>query len=192
MDRSPGGQAARPGGRDRNPRSRGLERVDRRTDLSGNDARSRRPSARRPGADHERRREQLAREPAHRTCAVCGSQARERDAVEPADPDVRVKTSSADASITSLSGGNQQKVVIGKVLLTSAGVILLDEPSRGIDVGAKAEIFGLMAREARRGLPCCSPPVRGQRSADRVQPHRRDVEGTHHPRARPRGRPAKT
>ena len=66
--------------------------------------------------------------------------------------DVRVKTSSADASITSLSGGNQQKVVIGKVLLTKPRVILLDEPSRGIDVGAKAEIFGLMAREARRGL----------------------------------------
>ncbi|HVL60148.1 MAG TPA: sugar ABC transporter ATP-binding protein [Microbacterium sp.] len=80
-----------------------------------------------------------------------GSRA-ERDAVQQQIADVRVKTSSADASITSLSGGNQQKVVIGKVLLTKPRVILLDEPSRGIDVGAKAEIFGLMAREARRGL----------------------------------------
>lgn len=77
---------------------------------------------------------------------------REREAMDRAIRDVRVKTSGADASITSLSGGNQQKVVIGKVLLTEPQVMLLDEPSRGIDVGAKGEIFGLMAREARRGL----------------------------------------
>ncbi|WP_248170196.1 MULTISPECIES: sugar ABC transporter ATP-binding protein [unclassified Microbacterium] len=76
----------------------------------------------------------------------------EREAVDRGIGDVRVKTSSPAASITSLSGGNQQKVVIGKVLMTTPQVILLDEPSRGIDVGAKAEIFGLMAREARRGL----------------------------------------
>ncbi|MGF4041772.1 sugar ABC transporter ATP-binding protein [Paenarthrobacter nitroguajacolicus] len=66
--------------------------------------------------------------------------------------DVRVKTAGPGAAITSLSGGNQQKVVIGKVLMTEPDVLLLDEPSRGIDVGAKAEIFALMAREARRGL----------------------------------------
>jgi len=65
---------------------------------------------------------------------------------------VRVKTAGPTAAITSLSGGNQQKVVIGKVLLTAPEVLLLDEPTRGIDVGAKAEIFALMAREARRGL----------------------------------------
>jgi erythritol transport system ATP-binding protein len=76
----------------------------------------------------------------------------ERSAADGAISDVRVKTAGQDASITSLSGGNQQKVVIGKVLLTQPHVILLDEPSRGIDVGAKAEIFALMAREARRGL----------------------------------------
>jgi erythritol transport system ATP-binding protein len=76
----------------------------------------------------------------------------ERAAVDRGIRDVKVKTSSPDASITSLSGGNQQKVVIGKVLMTTPHVILLDEPSRGIDVGAKAEIFSLMAREAKRGL----------------------------------------
>ncbi|BDI21549.1 sugar ABC transporter ATP-binding protein [Herbiconiux sp. L3-i23] len=76
----------------------------------------------------------------------------ERAAVVDEVRDVRVKTSGPAAAITSLSGGNQQKVVIGKVLLTDPDVLLLDEPSRGIDVGAKAEIFGLMAREARRGL----------------------------------------
>ncbi|WP_232531836.1 sugar ABC transporter ATP-binding protein [Microbacterium halophytorum] len=76
----------------------------------------------------------------------------EREAVERGITDVRVKTSGPKASITSLSGGNQQKVVIAKALMTTPDIILLDEPSRGIDVGAKAEIFNLMAREARRGL----------------------------------------
>jgi erythritol transport system ATP-binding protein len=76
----------------------------------------------------------------------------ERDAVLNSMADVRVKAAGPNASITSLSGGNQQKVVIGKTLMTGPRVILLDEPSRGIDVGAKAEIFALMAREARRGL----------------------------------------
>nr|WP_055507153.1 sugar ABC transporter ATP-binding protein [Nonomuraea pusilla] len=66
--------------------------------------------------------------------------------------EVRVKTAGPEALITSLSGGNQQKVVIGKMLLTRPKVLLLDEPTRGIDVGAKGEIFALLFREARRGL----------------------------------------
>ncbi|GAA2853363.1 sugar ABC transporter ATP-binding protein [Streptosporangium fragile] len=66
--------------------------------------------------------------------------------------DVRVKTAGPGAAITSLSGGNQQKVVIGKMLLTGPKVLLLDEPTRGIDVGAKGEIFSLLFREARKGL----------------------------------------
>ena len=66
--------------------------------------------------------------------------------------DVRVKTAGPSAPITSLSGGNQQKVVIGKVLMTNPSVLLLDEPTRGIDVGAKGEIFSLLFREAAKGL----------------------------------------
>jgi erythritol transport system ATP-binding protein len=65
---------------------------------------------------------------------------------------VTVKTSDPTLPIGSLSGGNQQKVVIGKILATGPGVMLLDEPSRGIDVGAKAEVFGLLAQYARQGL----------------------------------------
>src|SRR3712207_1647385 len=64
----------------------------------------------------------------------------------------RVKTSSAKAPITSLSGGNQQKVVISKMLLTNPKVLLLDEPTRGIDVGAKVEIVSLLAKQAQRGI----------------------------------------
>jgi erythritol transport system ATP-binding protein len=76
----------------------------------------------------------------------------ERQRIEATVADVKVKTAGPDALITSLSGGNQQKVVIGKMLLTDPKVILLDEPTRGIDVGAKGEIFSLLFREAKRGL----------------------------------------
>jgi erythritol transport system ATP-binding protein len=76
----------------------------------------------------------------------------ERENVDRQIKDVRVKTVGQDALITSLSGGNQQKVVIGKILLTNPKVMLLDEPTRGIDVGAKGEIFALLFREAKKGL----------------------------------------
>jgi erythritol transport system ATP-binding protein len=76
----------------------------------------------------------------------------ERENVDRQIKDVRVKTAGQDALITSLSGGNQQKVVIGKILLTNPKVMLLDEPTRGIDVGAKGEIFALLFREAKKGL----------------------------------------
>ncbi|HEY1611611.1 MAG TPA: sugar ABC transporter ATP-binding protein [Paraburkholderia sp.] len=76
----------------------------------------------------------------------------ERDLVGESIRNVHVKTSGAGASIRSLSGGNQQKVVIGKMLATGPKVILLDEPSRGIDIGAKAEVFRLLAENAKKGL----------------------------------------
>ncbi|PSL00350.1 monosaccharide ABC transporter ATP-binding protein (CUT2 family) [Haloactinopolyspora alba] len=75
----------------------------------------------------------------------------EATAVQSAMSDVRVKAAGAHAEIGSLSGGNQQKVVVGKVLLTSPRVVVLDEPTRGIDVGAKADIFALMADQAKDG-----------------------------------------
>ena len=63
-----------------------------------------------------------------------------------------VKVSSPEIEVTALSGGNQQKVVIGKGLMTGPKAILLDEPSRGVDVGARAEIFRVMRRLAEDGL----------------------------------------
>lgn len=65
---------------------------------------------------------------------------------------VTVKTPGPEVPIGSLSGGNQQKVVIGKIVATNPRVMLLDEPSRGIDVGAKAEVFRLLAEKASQGL----------------------------------------
>lgn len=77
---------------------------------------------------------------------------REKQLVDESIRNVTVKTSGGDATIGSLSGGNQQKVVIGKMLATHPKVILLDEPSRGIDIGAKAEVFRLLAENAKKGL----------------------------------------
>jgi erythritol transport system ATP-binding protein len=76
----------------------------------------------------------------------------ERELVGQSIRNVHVKTAGAGASIRSLSGGNQQKVVIGKMLATNPKVILLDEPSRGIDIGAKSEVFRLLAENAKKGL----------------------------------------
>jgi D-xylose transport system ATP-binding protein len=64
---------------------------------------------------------------------------------------LRIKASSLDAAAGGLSGGNQQKVVIGKALMTQPKVVLLDEPTRGIDVGAKLEVYELINRLCAEG-----------------------------------------
>ncbi|SCM76938.1 Ribose import ATP-binding protein RbsA [uncultured Pleomorphomonas sp.] len=76
----------------------------------------------------------------------------EREHIDNAIRRTTVKAGSPDHLIGSLSGGNQQKVVIGKMWSTNPKAILLDEPSRGIDIGAKAEVFRLLAEGAREGL----------------------------------------
>ncbi len=64
---------------------------------------------------------------------------------------LRIKAASLEVSAGNLSGGNQQKIVLGKVLLTGPRVVLLDEPTRGIDVGAKLEIYELINRLTAEG-----------------------------------------
>ena len=64
---------------------------------------------------------------------------------------MRVKTPGHHTSIGSLSGGNQQKVIIGRWLLTQPEILMLDEPTRGIDVGAKFEIYQLISELAKKG-----------------------------------------
>lgn len=64
---------------------------------------------------------------------------------------IHVKTPSENSRIGDLSGGNQQKVILGRWLLTEPEVLLLDEPTRGIDVGAKYEIYQLMNELAEQG-----------------------------------------
>jgi rhamnose transport system ATP-binding protein len=65
---------------------------------------------------------------------------------------LRLKASDLDAPVGTLSGGNQQKVVLGKWLATGPEVLIIDEPTRGIDVGAKAEVYRTLAELVREGM----------------------------------------
>ncbi|MBI3263394.1 MAG: sugar ABC transporter ATP-binding protein, partial [Acidobacteria bacterium] len=65
-----------------------------------------------------------------------------------------IKAPSLDATPDRLSGGNQQKVVVAKWLGIAPRVLLLDEPTKGVDVGAKYEIHNIIRREAARGMAC--------------------------------------
>jgi inositol transport system ATP-binding protein len=75
-----------------------------------------------------------------------------RTACEAMSRKLRVKTPNLNERIKNLSGGNQQKVLIGRWLLTEPRILILDEPTRGIDVGAKAEIHRLITELARHGV----------------------------------------
>jgi ABC-type sugar transport system ATPase subunit len=63
-----------------------------------------------------------------------------------------IATDSIDKRVTNLSGGNQQKVVLAKWMATGPTILLLNDPTRGVDVGAKAEIYALCGELARAGL----------------------------------------
>ena len=76
----------------------------------------------------------------------------ENAAVDEQIRDIHIKVADKRLPILSLSGGNQQKVVIGKGLLTKPKILLLDEPSRGIDIGAKTEVFEIIHELAEKGL----------------------------------------
>ena len=82
---------------------------------------------------------------------ILSSRRERRQAAEMIDQ-LAIKTSGTSAPITTLSGGNQQKCIIGRWLLTEPRVLLLDDPTRGVDVGAKAELYRLMDKLCRRGL----------------------------------------
>jgi len=79
------------------------------------------------------------------------SREEERKAANEQIAALRIKTPGCEAAVLNLSGGDQQKVVLGKWLSMSPKVMILDEPTRGIDVGAKAEIYRLMRELADRG-----------------------------------------
>ena len=65
---------------------------------------------------------------------------------------LQIKTAGRESSITSLSGGNQQKCIIGRCMLTRPKILLLDDPTRGVDIGAKAELYRLMEQLAAEGV----------------------------------------
>jgi ribose transport system ATP-binding protein len=78
-------------------------------------------------------------------------QARTRETAEHYVKTLKVKTPSLQQQVKNLSGGNQQKVVIGKWLTRDCNILIFDEPTRGIDVGAKSEIYQLLNELARQG-----------------------------------------
>ncbi len=78
--------------------------------------------------------------------------AREREVARKYVDDLQIKTPSIEQIVQNLSGGNQQKVVLAKWLFTNSKVLIFDEPTRGIDVGAKTEIYQLMNELARKGV----------------------------------------
>ncbi|MDR1137658.1 MAG: sugar ABC transporter ATP-binding protein [Synergistaceae bacterium] len=87
---------------------------------------------------------------------VCGPlgvilPSRERDVSDSLIKRLSVKTGDAENRTDSLSGGNQQKVVFAKWLNTDSEIMIMDEPTRGVDVGAKVEIYGIMNALAARG-----------------------------------------
>ena len=80
------------------------------------------------------------------------SSSREIAAAREGITEVGVKTAGTEAPIVGLSGGNQQKCIISRWLKTKPTVLLLDDPTRGIDVGAKAELYQVIDRLCREGL----------------------------------------
>ncbi|HEX5405773.1 MAG TPA: ATP-binding cassette domain-containing protein [Pseudonocardiaceae bacterium] len=78
---------------------------------------------------------------------------RERTAVHGEVAKLSVKTASIESGVMSLSGGNQQKVVLARALLAAPKMLLADEPTQGVDVGARSEIYGIMRDVASTGVP---------------------------------------
>ncbi|MCI9531968.1 MAG: sugar ABC transporter ATP-binding protein [Lachnospiraceae bacterium] len=77
---------------------------------------------------------------------------KENEMVDREIQDIHIKVADKRLPILSLSGGNQQKIVIGKGILTDPKILLMDEPSRGIDIGAKTEVFDIINQYAEQGL----------------------------------------
>ncbi len=78
---------------------------------------------------------------------------REVESVRGSLRSLSVKAPSLDASVSALSGGNQQKVVISRALLSDPPLLVADEPTQGVDVGARAEIYGILREASARGVP---------------------------------------
>jgi len=76
----------------------------------------------------------------------------EKDLTQRAIKDLRIKTPSGEQTAKNLSGGNQQKVVLGKWLVRDAKIVIFDEPTRGIDVASKVEIYAIMNELKSRGI----------------------------------------
>lgn len=94
-----------------------------------------------------------------------------KEAAAAANQKLRTKTPSMDQQLKNLSGGNQQKVIVARWLLKNSDIFIFDEPTRGIDIGAKSEMYDLMAELAAQGksiIMISSELAEIQRLSDRV------------------------
>lgn len=89
-----------------------------------------------------------------RICSSTGVLSRKKEDLltERAITELRIKTPSSEQVVKNLSGGNQQKIVVGKWLVRDAEVVIFDEPTRGIDVAAKVEIYNIMNELKKQGI----------------------------------------
>lgn len=92
----------------------------------------------------------IANQKSYASCGVLSDKKR-RKAAEESNKQLNTKTASMETLIQNLSGGNQQKVLLARWLLTEPNILILDEPTRGIDVGAKYEIYTIMQSLAAQG-----------------------------------------
>ena len=99
---------------------------------------------------------------------------------------LRIKTASRDSAVRTLSGGNQQKVVLAKWLATEPDILVLDEPTAGIDIGSKSEIIPLVRELASGGQGDRHDLVGAVRDAVGLRPHPVMSDGRIMRRHRPR------
>ena len=104
---------------------------------------------------------------------------------------LEVKTAALDAETGTLSGGNQQKVVLGKWLATEPKVLIVDEPTRGIDVGTKAEVHRLLSELAQQGIAILMISSELPGGARHGRPRARHARGPPDRRVPPRGSDAR-
>ena len=112
------------------------------------------------------------------------SRRREVVAVERELSELAVKAPSLEAPVSSLSGGNQQKVVMARAMLSEPAILVADEPTQGVDVGARAEIYRILREVAARGVPVVVASSDTMELEGPVRPRDRDVP-------RPGGRDAR-
>ena len=97
-------------------------------------------------------------------------------------PRMNIKTPDVEEGVCELSGGNQQKVVLAKWMFTEPDVLILDEPTRGIDVGAKYEIYAIINQLADSGHGRARDLLRAARAARHLRPHLHPQRRRHHRR----------
>ena len=101
--------------------------------------------------------------------------------------DLRIKTPNASFIVVNMSGGNQQKVILARWLSVDTKILIMDEPTRGIDVGSKSEIYQIMDELTKRGVGIIDDLLRASRDLGHERSDHGDAGGDHRRRGRAPG-----